>query len=249
MELHVVFNYSAAVDVRNALVGSEAVVARFSDNLSYGPINPVETSARRAWIDHHLGFDNPDITNDDNTFWPKVLTEDASRVAWVSRRSAAEYCCFLEYLRRLGDLPTQVVDTTDIRCGDGEFFRSTASIPVGYILRDNLVNSAQEIDAKSRSDCLILWERLRSENRALRVVDKDMQLLSTPLSFYDEQLLALTGENWRSMARIIGDFLGNEPADVSDLLLFSRLYSLVDAGALDMREVGKRHPEVKLVRP
>jgi len=63
LELHIAFSYSAAADLRSALAGREATVARFSDDLSYGPINPLDASLRRTWIDHHLGFDNPDIAD------------------------------------------------------------------------------------------------------------------------------------------------------------------------------------------
>jgi hypothetical protein len=80
-------------------------------------------------------------------------------------------------------------------------------------------------------------------------VDQNLRLSSAPLEFYDDRLLAFAEDGWRSMALIMGDFLGNDPMHVSDLVLSSRLYSLVDAGVLDMRDVGKRHPEVKLVRP
>jgi hypothetical protein len=36
---------------------------------------------------------------------------------------------------------------------------------------------------------------------------------------------------------------------VGDLLLFSRLYALVDAGMLITRESDRHHPDVKLVSP
>jgi hypothetical protein len=247
LELHVVFNYSAAASIRHVLVGREAVVARFSDDLSYGPIDPPEPAMRRAWIDDHLGFDNPDIADDESSFWAKVLAQDTSRTAWVSRRSAAEYCGFLEYLRRLGDLSTQIVDTTDWKCDDGEFFRSTGSIPASHILSKGLLGTVREVGVDMRSDCLALWKKLRTENSALRVVDQDLTLSSAPLSFYDQQLLSLAGFDWRPMARIVGDILVRET--VSDLLLFPRLYALVDAGMLTARESDRHHPDVKLVSP
>jgi hypothetical protein len=245
LELHIAFGYSAAADLRSALAGREAAVARFSDDLSYGPINPLDTFLRRAWIDQNLGFDNPDITDDEETFWAKILEEDTSRIAWFSRRSAAEYCAFLEYLRRLGGRPTQVVDTTDVRDDRGEFFQSTAVIPADYILRSNLVSRARDADAIFRADCRALWEALRTDNTTLRIVDQNLSLSSVPIGFYDEQLLSLASSGWRPMARIVGEMLADGAE--SDLLLFSRLYFLLDAGALVARESDKRHPDVKRV--
>ena len=248
MELHIAFGYSAAADLRAALAGRKAAVVRFSDNLSYGPIKPLDASLRRAWIDHHLGFDNADISDDEETFWAKILADGTSRIAWFSRRCAAEYCAFLEYLRRLGDLSTHVIDTTDVRSDTGEFFRSTAAIPADYILRSDLINAARDIDADTRTDYRVLWEALRTENAAIRFVDEHLTLSSAPMEFYDDRLLALIGEGWRSMALIVSGFLEAESVDVSDQLLFSRLYAMVNAGALEMRDVGKRHSEVRLVR-
>jgi hypothetical protein len=220
-------------------------VARFSDDLSYGPINPLDASLRRAWIDHYLGFDNPDITDDEQTFWAKVLEEGASRVAWVSRRSAAEYCGFLEYLRRLGDLPTQIVDTTDVKSDKGEFFQSTAVISANNILRNDLISTARAMDANFRADSLVLWEALRADNTALRIADQNLKLSSVLPGFYDEQLLSLASHDWRPMARIVGEMLADGAE--SDLFLFSRLYALLDAGKLIARESGKRYPDVKRV--
>jgi hypothetical protein len=247
LELHVVFNYSAAGSIRHVLVGREAVVARFSDDLSYGPIDTLEPAMRRAWIDDHLGFDNPDIADDEGSFWAKVLAKDTSRTAWISRRSAAEYCNFLEYLRRLGDLPTQFIDTTDWKSDDGEFFRSTGSVPASRILSNGLLGTAREVGADMHSDFLALWKELRASNSALRVVGKNLTLRSAPLSFYDQQLLSFAGYDWRPMARIVGDILVRET--VGDLLPFSRLYALVDAGILTARQSDRLHPDVKLVSP
>ena len=202
---------------------------------------------RRAWIDDHLGFDNPDIAGDEDSFWSEVLAKDGLRTAWVSRRSAAEYCGYLEYLRRLGGLSTQVIDTTNARGDDGEFFRGTGSIPASRILSSGLLGTAREVDADMGADCLALWKKLRAENSELRVLDQNLTLLSAPLSFYDQQLLSLAGYDWRPMARIVGDILVRET--VGDLLLFSRLYALVDAGILTARQSDRHHPDVKLVSP
>ena len=243
MELHVVFGYSAAGSIRHILKGREAAVARFSDNLSCGPINPPQPAIRRAWLDANLGYDNPDITSDEDTFWPEVLQKDVKRIAWASRRSASEYCNYLEYLKRLDGLPTEIIDTTDVRDEGGELFRGTGVIPGNHIL-SGLLNTGRQLDAPSRTDCLALWESLRTDNSDLRIVDQNLGLLSVPLSFYDQQLLALVNRDWQRMERIVGEMLADGVEN--DLLLFSRLYALLDVGALVERDSGKPHPDVKL---
>jgi Protein of unknown function/Domain of unknown function (DUF1835) len=243
LELHVAFNYSAAGSIRCILMDGNATVVRFSDDLSRGPISPPQAAIRRKWLDEHLGYDNPDKTGDESTFWPKVLEKEVSRIAWVSRRSASEYCNFLEYLRRLGDLPTHIIDTTDAITDNGEFFRGTGSIPPNHILT-GLLSTAHEMDMAAHSDSQDLWERLRAEDSALRVVDKNLNLSSVPLSFYDQKLLSLVTHDWQPMTRIAGAFLARESVD--DLLLVSRLYALVDAQALVARQTDEHHPDVKL---
>jgi hypothetical protein len=241
LEIHFVFGYSAAGSIRKML-GHQGFVVRFSDDLSYGPINPPHPATRRAWIEEHLGFDNPDISEDENSFWP-LMQEDAVRVAWVSRRTASEYCGFLEYLRRLGDRPTKIIDTTDARDADGLFFRGTASIPANYIL-SGLLKTARALDASFRNDCLILWEALCTEGSNLRAVDRSLTLSSVPLSFYDEKLLSLATQDWQPMVRIVGELLPH--IAVNDLLLISRVYALVDAGMLAARETDRPLPDVRL---
>jgi hypothetical protein len=246
LELHIVFNYSAAVDVRKAVAGRDATVVRFSDDLSYGPINPLEPAVRRAWMLDHVGFDSSDITDDEDVFWPKVLAKDTSRIAWVSRRCAGEYCGFLEYLRRLDDLPTRIIDTTDAKCDDREFFPGTGAIPASRILSDGLLDTACEIDADSRAGYKALWRKLRADNGDLRVVEKNLALSSVPWSFFDKEILALATYDWQPVTRIVSNILSHR--SVNDLLLLNRVYELVDAGVLAEREAG-RFPDVKLASP
>ena len=246
MELHVVFSYSAKAGLREAL-GPEATIVRFSDDLSYGPIDPPEASARRAWTDAYLGYDNPDITDDEHLFWPRILEPDANRVAWLSRRNAHEYCGFLEYLRRLGNLPTNVVDATDVKQADGEPFRSVATIPATVLKDSGLLGSQCELSADERTKFVSLWDILRAEAAELRIVNADLSLSSAPLSHYDQDLMALTDTNWRPMQRVLGDALVRWP--VEDIFLMSRLYDLGDAGFLDFRDTERRLPDVKRVFP
>lgn len=245
MELHIVLGYSAAGTIRSVLVGRNAKVVRFSDNLSYGPIDPPDSVKRRGWIEENIGFDNPDITGDEENFWPQIFGKVASRVVWVSRRSADEYCAFLEYLRRLDDLPTHVIDTTEARGCDGKFHRSTGSIPNAQI--PDLLDSVRLLTVEERASYRALWQRLQAENSDLRTVTSNLTLQSAPMSFYDEALLSFMGEEWKPMARVLGDVLQRE--NVHDAFLVARLYELEGAGFLVMRDGGRRLPDVRLVRP
>ena len=115
--LHIVVTPSAAGCLAKALhdTGQMERVASHFDHLSFGPINPPDPKTRLQWIEEELGYTGYDyVFARDEAFWKEALSEDVRKVAWVSRRSAPEYCGFLEWLWRLHELPCEVVDLTDM---------------------------------------------------------------------------------------------------------------------------------------
>ena len=115
--LHIVFNPSAAAGLREALRQAgrgERVVGLF-DCLSFGPINPPDPELRRKWVEEELGYTGwEEVVGEATSFWSEALSIGNRRIAWLSRRSAQEYAGFLEWLWRLGEEPTEVVDLTDV---------------------------------------------------------------------------------------------------------------------------------------
>jgi hypothetical protein len=104
-------------------------------------------------------------------FWTAALAGDVRRVAWLSRRSAPEYCGFLEWLWRLGDLPCEIVDLTDTPVGNHRRAFSLALLNPGEVAANAVWDRAKALDAITRSQYHRLWRRLRLENAPLRVVD------------------------------------------------------------------------------
>ena len=178
---------------------------------------------------------------EEEAFWKAALVKDVRRVAWMSRRSAPEYCGFLEWLWRLGDLPCEVIDLADTPVGSrqGAF---TLSLLSGEEIAANAVwRRAEAVDAVTRSHCHSLWCRLRVENAPLRVVDAE-GLRSVPITFFDQQLLSFAKASWQKPARLIGraiaDWVGPpmEPYFQSgDGILAARVIALVELGALEGR--------------
>jgi uncharacterized protein DUF1835 len=114
--VHVVFTPSGAACLREALksAGHTDEIVTFFDNLSFGPINPPDAS-RAKWIENELGWTGWDeIITSSESFWSGALSSDYRKVAWLSRRSPMEYAGFLEWLWRLGDAPSELVDLTDV---------------------------------------------------------------------------------------------------------------------------------------
>jgi hypothetical protein len=210
--LHIVFSQTAAGSLRQALrdAGRKDRVAGYFDNLALGPINPPDPQTRLHWMLEELrtGWERREEewwhAKEEEAFWKAALAEDVRRVAWVSRRSAPEYCGFLEWLWRLGDLPCEVVDFTNMPDGHRLPAFSLAVLSPKEIAANAFWDRSEALDAIARSHCRRLWRHLRAENAPLRVVDAD-GLRSAPITFFDQQLLSFAKASWQKSSRIIGE--------------------------------------------
>jgi hypothetical protein len=248
--LHIVFNPSAAGELRKALreAGQEARVVHLSDNLAYGPINPPDPIARQNWVERQLGYTDFEIVfAEAEVFWRQALVEQDRKIAWISRRSAPEYAGFLEWLWRLDDLPCEVVDLTEMNLPGGR--RDEPPTPPGpalslallaphHILDNGLIDRAEPLAPAARKHYRELWHGLRAENAPLRVLNAD-GLISAPITFFDSLLLSCATSSWQKTARVVGELLSKELDDMllqaGDLVLFARIRALVGLGLLEGR--------------
>jgi hypothetical protein len=247
--LHVVFNPSGAGCLRQALKGAgrDDAVVTFFDNLSFGPINPPDTS-RANWVEGELGWTGWDeVASSSETFWRDALSSDRRKVAWLSRRSPMEYAGFLEWLWRQGDSPCEVVDLTDVRVSlrsdHGPPRRPRLVISLGMlhhdiIAREKLWDLAEPLQPSMRTRYLDLWRQLRDENAPLRIIESGT-LSSAPITFFDSLLMSHATDDWQKVARIVGEALCAEWDDgvfqTGDLVLAARVNALVESGRLECR--------------
>ncbi|HEX4573323.1 MAG TPA: DUF3658 domain-containing protein [Dongiaceae bacterium] len=261
--IHVTFGMYADNTLRDALkqAGRRDCVVRLWDDLSLGPIDPPEPAARWAWAREELGLHahHRHMFADKNNAWNAALAIPGRRVAWVARHMAHEYCGFLEWLRRLGDTPCEIVDLHDVtfdwHMQDGTVEPAEVS-SVGHIHPEHIVDNAfwdlaRPLSLQERRQYLVLWDKLRAENAPLRVLNGDA-LVSAPISHYDDLVLADTAENFRKVARIVGSALGwgrNTPK--ANLYVFhARVNKLVQTGVLEAKGniAQMRYSEVRRVR-
>jgi hypothetical protein len=256
--LHILFSPTAAGCLRQALrdAGRKDRVACYVENLALGPINPPDLQMRQHWIEEELRCkDLSELeTAEADAFWKAARAEDVRRVAWMSRRSAPEYCGFLEWLLRLGDLPCEVIDFTNLPVGLRRAF-SPALLSPKDVVANAVWDRAEVLDEDARAHFHSLWRRLRDENAPLRVVDAD-GLRSAPITFFDQQLLSFASADWQKPARIIGYTMAEwgwadnrEPYyQAGDGILAARIIALVELGVLEGRGslMDIRQSEVRL---
>jgi uncharacterized protein DUF3658/uncharacterized protein DUF1835 len=278
--LHIVFGESAGGCLRQALrqARRKDMVIAFWDDLSFGPINPPDLADRAAWVRKEIGLPveefgfsserNVRIILDDPLnsarklkmevpeFWGKVLSSKARRVIWVCRRSAHEYAGFLECVWRLADERFDVIDVTGV--GLARFSRkqepamSVSELHPREFTENAVWGRAAPLTPTARERYREMWHKLRAENAPFRVVAGD-DLVSAPITFYDDWLVSCTVSQWRKAARVIADTMAAAATHghvIGDLVLCGRLQALAAAGRLESQgDLSKpRFSEVRLPR-
>jgi len=240
--LHVVFTPSGAGSLRVALedAGRDDKVISLFDCLSFGPINPPDMSLRSKWVEHELGRTGwDDIDRDSDTFWREALSPGRRMVAWLSRRSAMEYAGFLEWLWRMGDSPSEVIDLSEVTISRPPVLAmGLGMVSADTICRKKLWDLAEPLQATARQRYRDLWQRLRSENAPLRVIEGG-ELVSAPISFFDTRLMSYVTNDWQKVAMVIGQTLVAEMDDevlqVGDFVLAARIDAMVQSGRLEIQ--------------
>jgi hypothetical protein len=246
---HVVFNPSGAGCLVQALrkAGRDDAVITYFDNLSFGPINPPDVS-RAKWVESELGWTEWEfVDSGSESFRREALSANHRKVAWLSRRSPMEYAGFLAWLWLLGDAPCEVVDLTDVTVSHRReqgpprpprLAISLAMLHHDIIASEKLWDLAEPLQASMRARYLDLWRQLREENAPLRVLEGG-NLVSAPISFFDSLLMSHATDDWRKVARIVGEALAAEWDDgifqTGDLVLAARVNALVESGRLECR--------------
>jgi hypothetical protein len=261
---HVVFTPSGAGCLVQALrkAGRDDHVIACSDDMSFGPINPADSSSRAEWVEQELGqVDWNKAPNSKERLWDETRFPDNRKIAWLTRRSAREYAGFLEWLWRRGDDPSEVVDLTDVtvsyRPEHGPPWPPRLAISLAMLHHDVIASEklwelAAPLQASTRTRYLDLWRQLREENAPLRVLEGG-DLVSAPISFFDSPLMSHASDEWQKVARIVGQALAAEWDDgvlqTGDLVLAARVNALVESGRLECRgksPLEMRFSEVRL---
>lgn len=246
---HIVFAEAGAVGLRDVLrqMGRGDRVLEYPDDLSFGPIAGADPVVRARWVADELGETGwREIAAHVAAFWNDALSARERHVVWFSRRVTRDYVGFLEYLYRIGDRPCDVVDLTEtvvpVRGYGGSIQGSRRAICTGLLdayqfVEVDLLARASPLGDEARAAYRVDWERLRSDDAALRIVTRNLCLASVPLTYFDAALLEQVRPDFQKVARIIGKVLADkwdaDIYDVGDFFLSRRLLILVRAGRIE----------------
>jgi hypothetical protein len=265
--LHVVFSDSAAGLLRRALgkVDRSGRVLAFSDDLGFGPINPPDPQVRLDWMKEQLGVLAEEwdwLPAKTNAFWSIALAPHGRIVVWLSRRTVMEYSGFLEWVWRLGQAAYEVVDLTDVKT---QWLLPDGTVTTDRVTSLGLLNPDQvdipaflqravQLSAPMRNYYRQMWQQLRAENAALRIIRAD-RLRSAPITYFDELLYSCASEQWLKMARVVGqaavESWDDDGVQTRDIVLTARVRALVAAGQLEGRgDLADLHrSEVRITAP
>ena len=239
--MHVVFGQSAAASLREALrtAGREETVLAPEDDFSFGPLVPADADVRARWVQDTLGYSEwAGSTEATLSIASDSAVYGRPPIAWISPDSASSVAGFLWWLSQLGDRPVR----------QNRISRLGLHSPN---LLEGLLDLHVELTASDRGDAIALWQTLKRENAPLRVLT-NTGLVSAPIEYFDDALLAHVHEDWQKMAFIVGKtlmgFHDEGRFQTGDLVLASRLRTLVLSGTIECRGdlYQMRHCELRL---
>lgn len=240
--LHVAFSPSFAGSLQYALTaaGRPDTIVRTFDDFSFGPIAPDDAATRARWVDEELLIEDwREVADRSEAVLAASRSTPGRIVAWLSPNVATVTAGFLWWLSHIDDRPFHVV--------------AAPSLPVMNANKiAALIDSEVPISNVERVRYRDHWETLKTENAALRVI-RDGNLVSAPISHFDQALIGHVTRDWRKMARVVGGVLADQSEagvyQTGDLFLMSRLIALAEDGALEWRGDLYRMPDCELRLP
>lgn len=241
--LHVTFTESGAAELRKVFTASgmnHRAIAPF-DDLTYGPIRDSTTEDRIAWVESVLGYcdSSPrEWVREIDAFWEEAEAIDDRSFVWVSGRVAKEVAGLMALISRRGGKPLRIIDLTDFRGSGGQRMPALGLLSQETLEARRPWEQSRLLTPDECSQRLETWGRLQAENAPLRVLSEG-NLVSAPITHFDELLLTFATSEWRKMAYLVGYSLGEQTeADIyqcGDLVLAARARALAKSGRLEWR--------------
>jgi hypothetical protein len=234
-------SHSAGGSLMQALerAGREETVLAFPDDLSCGPIQGSAPAARADWWVWMYCGEPEDGVAEMQAFWDRVTTTDDELVVWWGRHSSRECAFFMALADRLLDRPFNAIDVTEVEYsftgGDGSQILSQAPQEVSTMQREGLaglLDTQKPVNEAERRDAALHWRQLRQENAPFRILSPG-GLVSAPLDYFDDQILAQLSLEWQKVPRVLWNSSRldeRQHIQLSDYMAHKRLVFLVENG-------------------
>ncbi len=233
--IHIVFGKIG----RRTLIDSKVIdlnksqIISFDDILNIGPacdINAIEDIQKRIdWLQKIFGDNpNPPVEQDLNSI--EKIVNDADNInelfIWTGNCASEKISTarLIYHLLKL-DKPIFIANfNTPVRSNQ------TATFQV-----KDIIEQFDRIDKSRLHDWRNLWEKVKSENARLWILDKKGQIAVKKIDYFDSSLLTNCDDKFQKAARVIGETLVDIDFDVGDSYLNWRLKQLALNGKLETR--------------
>ncbi|WP_183096931.1 DUF3658 domain-containing protein [Mesorhizobium sp. YM1C-6-2] len=239
-DLHLLWSWSAQGSLRAALRQKRNVV-----RADYSPdLGPLDDGRRRGTFFRELyasvgssveemGEDR--LPADAFIEWDAVKRAVAEMVparivVWTSRSAAdSVFLRMAAHFLHMFDRPLWRVQVET-----GDYFCSVGALPGDKLI--SFLPQAEEIDAETTGRYNAEFEAMAADPHMLRRANEDGTLTYHDLTFYDDTIIGYCSFEWQRVVMIVGYTMGhadplNPPGDV---VIFSRLLHLVEAGKLEL---------------
>jgi hypothetical protein len=163
-------------------------------------------------------------------------------VVWLNRNAAFEQAGLCSFVANTNRRPFRLVDVTDFTFatptdGSWELNVSTANLFSGMFAELLRSVAPTSVGAEEIKILMATWERLREEDRHLRIVDESGELVSAEANYFDQLILKSVDDDWRLAARVVHEVIDWYARDcsrkLSDLFLNYRMWALIDTLKLE----------------
>ena len=261
-DIHIVFGYSNAVLFKTSeIVDRNSILfIYFQDDLTIGPICDLDSvegiEKRKEWFLNVMEIEECRIPADDDIKKIKTLIENYKNEKIYLWTGLTTYE-ILHTARLLYHLSVPcnnifLIDFSKIppkKDGNEMYYLNTLSV-MNYSEIKKL--SFNQLTEEKLSYFVQQWEKVKSGNSILRILDENKQVLEVEETYYDSLLISCCIDEYRESARVIGDVLGrfiNNYNYICDEYLNYRLKQLALTKKIEYRgKLGAmRNYEVKLI--
>ncbi len=244
--IHIVFGRTSKITLIDSKLidGNKNQIISLDDILNIGPacdINANEEIQKRIdWLQKIFG-DNPNPPVEQDLKNIESIVKDADNInqlfIWTGS-CASEMISTARLIHHFSkfDKPIFIANfNTPVRSIHGNIIYPKALNQTATFQVKDIIEQFEQIDKSQLQDWRNLWEKVKSENGPLWILDKKGQVAVEKIDYFDSFILANCGDHFQKAASVIGETLADIHSDIGDSYLNWRLKHLALNGKLETR--------------